>query len=104
ETLEQARGLGLALTLLHQHMGQLPQDTRESILTNARTRVVFQCGPEDARTFAREFAPLDAGSLMNLPRFNAAVRMAANGQTSSPFTIRTLQAPAPTEPGIGEEI
>jgi hypothetical protein len=47
----------LGLVLAHQHLGQLTSATREAIVANARTRVVFQCGLDDARALAAEFEP-----------------------------------------------
>ena len=52
DALAQARGLGLGLTLAHQHLGQLSPQMRSAVLANARSRVVFQLAAEDARTFA----------------------------------------------------
>ncbi len=43
---------------------------------------------------ARDFAPLDAAALMSLRRFEMAVRLAIRGETSSAFTLRTLEPAA----------
>lgn len=40
DLLAQARGLGLGLTLAHQHLGQLPPVLRDGVLANARSRVI----------------------------------------------------------------
>jgi hypothetical protein len=103
ETLAQARKLHLPLTLAHQHLGQLTDEMREAITANARTRVVFQCGSADARFFAREFDPLSPENLMNLPHYEAAVRMAIASETSHPFTIATLPPSPATDPSVGRE-
>jgi hypothetical protein len=103
DVLATARAMRLPLTLAHQHLGQLPVEMREAVISNARTRVVFQCGQNDAGYLAREFAPLSAEALMNLPAYHAAVRLALKGQTSRPFTIRTLPLPTPLDPTVADE-
>jgi len=90
DTLAQARSFRLSLVLANQHLGQLPRDLTQSLASNARTRIAFQCGPDDARHLAREFDPLDARALMNIRRHEAVARVFASGETSSPFTITTL--------------
>jgi hypothetical protein len=93
--LAEARSLRLSLTIANQHLGQLTRDLREGIASNARSRLVFQCGQDDAAYLAHEMAPLDAAALMSLGRFEAAARLSIAGHTSEPFTVRTL-------PAIGE--
>ena len=90
DALAQARSLHLSLTIANQHLGQLSSELREAIASNARSRAVFQCGQDDATALARQFAPLDARALMNLQRFAMAARVSIGGQTSAPFTLRTL--------------
>lgn len=90
DTLAQARSFRLSLVLANQHLGQLPRDLAQSLASNARTRIAFQCGPDDARHLAREFDPLDARALMNIRRHDAVARVFADGETSSTFTISTL--------------
>ena len=103
DALAEARSLGLSLTIANQHLGQLPREIREAIGSNARSRLVFQCGQDDASYLAREFAPLDATALMSLPRFEMAARISIAGQTSEPFTLRTLPPPRVKDVGIAAE-
>ena len=90
DVLAEARSLRLSLTIANQHLGQLTRDLRDAVVSNARSRVVFQCGQEDAAYLAREFSPLDAEALRSLSRFDAAARLAIEGTTSPTFTLRTL--------------
>ncbi len=95
--LTQARGLGLGLTLAHQHLGQLPATVREAVLANARNRIIFQVAASDAQMLARELAPdLRATDLQNLGRYEVVARLSSGGQVMRPVTGRTLLAPAPT--------
>lgn len=95
DVLAEARAYRLNLTMANQHYGQLRDSTRESIDANARSRVTFQCGPEDARYLAREFVPLTEQQLQNLGRFQVAARLCVAGHTEPVFTGLTLE-PRPT--------
>jgi len=95
--LTQARGLGLGLTLAHQHLGQLPTSVREAVLANARNRIVFQVAANDAHALARELAPdIRATDLQNLGRFEVVARLSSGGQITRPMTGITLPPPATT--------
>lgn len=104
DALAQARSLRLSLTLANQNLGQLSREVREAIDANARSKVVFQCGQDDAAHLARTFAPLDASALESLPRFEMAARLVIRGATSPACTLRTL-APTPVgTPLIAEAV
>ena len=94
DVLAEARAYRLALTLANQHLGQLELSTRQAVDANARTRVVFQCGQQDARYLAREFEPLTDHDLQSLGRFQAAIRLCVDGHTEAPFTGVTESPPA----------
>src|SRR6266540_602906 len=90
DLLAEARGYRLSLALAHQHLGQLPKQMADALSANARTKLVFTCSPEDARTLERHFAPeLTAHDLANLARYQAACRTLADGVETRPFTLRT---------------
>jgi Type IV secretion-system coupling protein DNA-binding domain len=95
--LTQARGLGLGLTLAHQHLGQLPASVREAVLANAGSRVIFQVAASDAQALARELAPeIHAADLQGLGRFEVVARLSAGGRVTRPVTGMTLAAPPTT--------
>ena len=100
DVLAEARSLHLALTVANQHLGQLTRDLREAVASNARSRIVFQCGQDDASYLAREFAPLDAQALMSLGRFEAAARLSIGGRSSEPFSLRTLPQSEGADPDL----
>jgi hypothetical protein len=99
DMLAQARGLGLGLTLAHQHLGQLPDTVKTAVLGTARTHVVFQLGRDDAHTLAGWFAPLSVEDLMGLEGFEIALRPCIDGATRSPVTGTTLPLPERTRDG-----
>jgi len=104
DALAQARSLRVSLTLANQNLGQLSRELREAIDANARSKVVFQCGQDDAAYLARSFAPLDASALESLPRFEMAARLAIGGTTSRAFTLRTSPPAAVEDPEIARRV
>jgi Type IV secretory system Conjugative DNA transfer/TraM recognition site of TraD and TraG len=97
DALAQARGLGVGLTLAHQHLSQLPANLRSSVLANARSRVVFQLAGDDAQTMAR-FAgeQLEPNDFQRLPRFEAYAQLVVGGEVTNFASLRTLPLPAPS--------
>lgn len=55
ELLAEARGYGVSLIFLHQHLGQLDEDFRRALLGNTKVRVAFRTSSEDSAILAREF-------------------------------------------------
>ncbi|MDT3438280.1 type IV secretion system DNA-binding domain-containing protein [Pseudofrankia sp. BMG5.37] len=99
DVLAQARGLGLGMTLAHQHLGQLPSDLREAVLANARSRVIFQTSATDAGRLAKELAPhLGASDLQGLGAYEVVVSLSAGSRVAPPATGVTLPPP----PAIGQ--
>ncbi|MBK8075053.1 MAG: hypothetical protein IPK24_05655 [Kineosporiaceae bacterium] len=95
--LAQARGLGLGLTLAHQHLGQLPTSVREAVLANARSRVIFQVAAHDAGVLARELAPqVKATDLQALGRYEVVTTLATGARVAPPATAVTLPPPPET--------
>lgn len=85
---------GLAL----QYLDALEPATRQSLMGNAGTFVVFRCGPADARLLAPVLAPLEAADLENLDRYQAVCKMQRHGRTMPPFNLTLpdpLQASSP---------
>ncbi|KUO18413.1 hypothetical protein AQJ91_25605 [Streptomyces dysideae] len=88
----QARGLGVGLTVAHQHMGQLPPKMRAGIIANARSRVVFRPSAEDSSTLASVLGGgLVANDVSLLGAHEAYAEVLVNHRPSEPFLIRTLQ-------------
>jgi energy-coupling factor transporter ATP-binding protein EcfA2 len=88
--LAEARGLGLGLTLAHQHLDQLGDEARHAVLANTRSRVVFQLPAGDAQVMAREMGTiLSADDLQGLGAFEVACQLFAAGTTQAPATGKT---------------
>ena len=104
DMLAEARGFRLAMTLAHQHLGQLPRELRDGLSTNARSKIYFTAGPEDARDLARHTAPhVTEHDLAHLGAFHAAARLVVDGAQTAAFTLRTRPLPPPV-PGRSREI
>ena len=91
DVLAQARGLGVGLTLAHQHLAQLPAAMRSAVLANARSRVCFQLGSEDSRLIASSSAELESVDLQGLGRFEAYGSLVGHGRVTPFASIRTLE-------------
>ena len=95
--LAEARGLGLGLTLAHQHMDQLTPEAKHAVLANARSRVIFQLAAGDARLMAKELGTLlSPDDLQGLGAYEVAAQLFAHGTTQAPATGRTRALGAPT--------
>jgi hypothetical protein len=104
DLLAEARAFRLGLVLAHQDLAQLPRDLRESLSANARTKVIFNVSPEDARAFERHIQPnLTAHDLAHLDAFQAVARLVVGNAITPAFTFRTQPLPAPI-PGRAEAI
>ncbi len=97
DILAEARAYGLGLVLAHQTLSQLGDDLENAISANARSKVFFNCSPEDARHLERHVAPdLSAHDLSHLGAYQAACRLVVAGEETSAFTVRTDPPPEVT--------
>src|SRR5262249_45727374 len=88
--LEQARGLGVGVTLAPQSMAQLPKRVREAALTNAATRIVFRQDADDARLLARDLPGITPEELGDLSAFEAVARIGLGpGDVAPLVTMKT---------------
>ncbi len=95
EMFSQGRKYGLALSVAHQNLEQLPKELREAILSNARSQVLFALSPADARVMARSLEPaFTAADLQALDAHSVVARLALdNGGSARPVTLRTPPPP-----------
>lgn len=99
EMLAQGRKYGVALTVAHQNITQLPRDLREVVLANARTKLAFALSGTDAKALEKVFAPsLSAEDLQALDPYSVAAVVALDdGGVSRPVTLQT----PPPLPALG---
>ncbi|WP_329562029.1 type IV secretory system conjugative DNA transfer family protein [Kitasatospora sp. NBC_01266] len=103
DILAEARGYRLGLVLAHQNLAQLPRDLREGISANARSKIVFNASPDDARDLERHMRPnLTAHDLAHLGAYQAAARLVTHSADAPAFTLRTTPLPAPVPGRAGE--
>ena len=89
--LSEARKYRLNLIITNQYIHQTSPKIQDSIFGNVGTLVSFRVGQLDAERLAKEYAPLVYPlDLMNLPNFNAYVRTLIHGESTKPFSMRTL--------------
>ncbi len=92
--LSEARKYRLALFLANQYMAQIPMEVTKAILGNAGSLVTFTAGAEDAAILHKEFAEVfEENDLINLQRFQIALKLMIDGYTSRPFIATTLPLP-----------
>ncbi|WP_394620137.1 hypothetical protein JNUCC0626_13830 [Lentzea sp. JNUCC 0626] len=102
--LAEARAYRLSMVLAHQYTRQLTPELAEGISTNARSKIYFSAGPEDARILARHTSPrLNEHDIAHLPKFHVAARLVVNGEEAPAFTAVTEQLPPPV-PRRGDQI
>lgn len=97
DLLVQARGLGVALTVAHQALHQLDTSTRAGVMSNARSRVVFQTtAADEARHLAEALGGgLTPADLTVLGAFEAYATLLHDHATRPPVSLATLP---PTQP------
>lgn len=92
--LSEARKYKLGLTVAHQFIAQLSDGIRDAVFGNVGSLVAFRVGSEDAEFLQHQFTPVfGASDLMNIPNYNAYVRILAEGVPQKPFSIKTLLLP-----------
>ena len=96
--LSEARKFRLSLTVAHQYLGQLDEETASAVWGNVGSVVAFQVGSDDAETLAMQLSkfPGQVGpeQLAGLPKYTAYARLLIDGLPSSPFSLQTLAPPS----------
>lgn len=89
-----SRSTGVAWTIAHQHLKQLPGDLSAAVAANARSKVVFQPEHHDAGEFAkRTGGVLDAADFEALPVYHAYAQLVAGGAVQAWCSLATRKAP-----------
>ncbi len=94
--LSEARKYGLYLTVANQYIAQMPDEVKDAVFGNVGSMVSFRVGSEDAAYLAKYFEPVfEPLDLVNLALRNIYVTMSIDGETSLPFSAKTLMMPKP---------
>jgi hypothetical protein len=95
EMFSQGRKYGLAVTVAHQNLEQIPKELREVIVANARSKAVFALSSTDAKIMERLYAPsLSALDLQSQEAHTIAALVALDdGSTARPVTLTTPPPP-----------
>lgn len=89
--LSEARKYRLNLTIAHQYITQMEEVVRDAVFGNVGTMAVFRVGAFDAEYLEKEFMPhFTQTDLVNLPKYQAYIKLMINGITSKPFSMQTL--------------
>jgi hypothetical protein len=98
--LSEARKYKLSLTVVHQFIAQLDQNIKDAVFGNVGSIVSFRVGTEDAQFLEQQFAPVfSAKDIMNVPNYNAFLRILVNGVPTKPFSMATMP-PIASDPKI----
>lgn len=93
DSLAQARGLGLAITVAHQYRAQLDSNLREGIDANCRNKIIFGLSGSDASTVSHLTTDLKPIDFMSLPRYHIYTNFMVNGKNTDWVSATTLNAP-----------
>ena len=89
--LSEARKYRLALILAHQYIAQMDELVRDAVFGNAGTLVSFRVGAADAEFMENEYLPAFMQSdLVNLGKYNIAIKLMIDGIASNAFSAHTL--------------
>ena len=92
--LSEARKYRLNLTIAHQYVRQLDDETADAVFGNVGSMIVFQMGMEDAELLAPQLSKfpgqLRPQDLTNLPKYTAYARLLIGGLPSAPFSMQTI--------------
>jgi hypothetical protein len=99
DALGQARGLGVAFALAHQHLGQLDAATKAAVEANAQNKVAFRLAKGDARAVSDGRGMPEAEDFSSLGAFECYVQLVADGAVQPWTSAKTVPAPeAASEP------
>lgn len=93
DVLAQARSHGVAIHVAHQHLAQLRPEVRAAVLGNARSRIIFQTGADDARALIGGDRRLSPADVEGLGRFQVYASLVAGGEATRLASARTAPPP-----------
>jgi len=101
----EARRYGVCNTVVNQYTAQVSQRTKQLVLANSDTMIVFRVGGEDAEWLEGEMTPVfKAKDMINLGTQEFYIKMIIDGNTNDPFSADTLTVHAPAEGAVKNQI
>lgn len=92
--LSEARKYHLGLIIAHQFISQLEDEIKEAVFGNVGSMASFRIGAEDGEFLEKQFGPtFTQADLINIDNRNCYIKMLINGQTSAPFSMKTVAGP-----------
>lgn len=105
DILSEARKYKLSLTMAHQYIEQMDDETREAVFGNVGTMIAFRVGAYDADVLEKEFAPVfTAEDLVNLGLRQIYLKLMINSVSSQPFSAVTIPPIVPPEESYVDKI
>jgi hypothetical protein len=102
--LAEARKYRLSMVLAHQYIKQLPEEIASAVVGNVGTLISFRVGAQDAEFLERIFLPgFNKFDLVNIPNYNAYIKLLIHGYVSDAFNIKTLP-PEPSSKELAEKV
>jgi hypothetical protein len=102
--LAEARKYRLSMVLAHQYIKQLPEEISSAVVGNVGTIISFRVGAQDAEFLERIFLPVfNKFDLVNIPNYNAYIKLLIHGYVSDAFNIKTLP-PEPSSKELAEKV
>jgi len=90
----EARKYRLSLTLAIQYLARMDEQTESALFGDVGTLLAIQVGARDAEVIAEQlWGEPTPQVLMAPPRYQAYARLLIDGQSSRPFSMRTLPPP-----------
>lgn len=101
DSLIQARGLGVSLTLAHQYRHQLPQDIKMAIDANCKNKICFGLDMNDASEMAKLAPELAPEDFYALPQYHIYTKLHNGGNSTNWLLGKTLAPPPKTRSYAG---
>ncbi|GIW67584.1 MAG: hypothetical protein KatS3mg096_452 [Candidatus Parcubacteria bacterium] len=96
DILSEARKYRLSMVLAHQYIKQLPETITSAVVGNVGTIISFRVGAEDAEFLEKLFLPVfNKFDLVNIPNYNAYIKLLIYGYVSDAFNIKTFPPEKP---------
>lgn len=92
--LSEARKYKLSLNMAHQFIAQLDESIQDAVFGNVGSILTFRINSEDAELLEKQLKPtFEARDIMNIPNFNAYMKLLVSGVPAKPFSAETLPPP-----------